>query len=275
MKLFSHCIAALMGLGLFSTGCDAGPLDDEALSPPPRRPLDGPTGHVGVNGLRPSYYQYHRTELDALLQQPLLVEGALNTDQTFNDFIANGDSARVFAYAVECAIPLGIDVGSFPGAGLMATAGSWLSAPLDAQQRRDIHTCVTVRLNPYGEHVPLWIGGPSTTQDTSIEGFDYFEAVWSVATPGDGTDAVYSVWPADAFTQTQCATRPELAQREFDSRICENNPKLCTLNLRTDMATACTGQPGEGNWICDGKPAIETRLNRRGWEAMHPLCFLP
>ena len=59
---------------------------------------------------------------------------------------------------------------------------------------------------------------------------------------------------------------------DYDRRICDNNPNLCAIILRLDMAKACTGTPGGSNWIWDGKPAFETRVNASSWSSLHPTC---
>ncbi len=59
-------------------------------------------------------------------------------------------------------------------------------------------------------------------------------------------------------------------KNHFETRVCDNNPSLCSVTLRTDFTTACQGQLSKGNLVCDGKPVIETRLHKTEWNEMHP-----
>jgi hypothetical protein len=273
MKLFSRRIAVLVGLGLLSAGCVAESIADGTEATPCLSPQDGPTGASGTNGLKPRDYHPRRMPLEVLLKMPLTVNGALNPDSKFSDFISTPEGISVFSHAVGCALPTSISVAGFQGEGLMASTGSWLTGPLDLQQQSDINTCLAARLNPYGVVVPIWIGGPDTVQAVDASQHPYFEAVWSVNVNSDGL-ANYWVWAADTFPKnTPCKDQLSI-QRDFSTRICENNSTICQITLRTDMATACQGQPGGGKWTCFGKPALETRLSMKDWNLIHPKCMI-
>jgi hypothetical protein len=270
MKPFCHWVAMLAGGSTLVTGCSGDPLStashDDPTLPATRLHPQGLTGQAGTNGLKPSEYHARRRELETLLQQSLLTRrGRWNADAV--DFISTPEGEKLLAYAVQCALRLGDDVPPFSGMGLMATTGIWRHLALDPQQRDDVNTCIATRLNPFAQMVPIWIGGPNTAKGTESNAYEYFEAVWSVEGP------TIHVWPADTFeTKTTCAHRRDSVTQEFETRICENDPSVCNLNARYDLAAACQGRPGEGNWVCDGKPAIETRLRLRDWNTMHPLC---
>lgn len=281
MRLFSHRIVVLVGLGLLATGCAAEssdgqvPVSPDSPDAPVLRPLDNgtPLGGHSSNGLLPLEYQSRRVDLDVLMRKPLMVAGEMNPDHAFADFISNDSGNKVFKYTIECALPKGMLYGQFEGAGLMATTESWMKFPLDLQQRRDVHTCVTTRLNPLGEHVDIWLGGPDTAKDVGSGTYGESEAVWSVDL---NTDVFrFSVWPLETFTAySVCGHSTTAMLADVKSRLCDNNGPLCDVVLRTDLATACKGSPGMGDWVCDGKPAIETRLAERDWDRMHPQCNL-
>jgi hypothetical protein len=272
MKLFSHPIMVFVGLSLAATGCVSEPIDDDLATTSELTPMGG--GVIWQNGLLPLEYQSRRSLLDALLKKPLLVGGVLNPDPAFSDFIADASGKKVFTYTVECALPAGMVAGGFTGAGLLATTKSWVDFPLTLQQRRDVHTCVTTRLNPLGDHVNIWLGGPDTAQDTAAGAFGESEALWSVDVNIDGMFKFY-VWPLETFTAYSiCGNSTTAMLADVKSRLCDNSGPLCAVVLRNDMATACKGSPGMGDWVCDGKPAIETRLKEADWGSMHPKCPL-
>lgn len=275
MKSFCHRAATVASLGLLSSGCAMASLEDELPTAPPLSAMEGPDGHGILNGLKPSIYQPLRGDLDHLMTMRLPPSMTLLSDPVFGDFLSTANGQKVFTYAIGCALPQGVSAGSFFGRGVMATTGSWVTGGLDQQQRDDLHTCITTRLNWYAKEVPLWVGGPDTAKDESSDVYEYSEAVWSV-TVGP-TSAIFSVWPASTFTlNTACPVGSVHINQEFNTRICNNNPSLCSITLRTDFATACQGQPGEGNFVCDGKPAIETRLNKLEWNAVHSkMCAIP
>lgn len=271
MKVFSHRIVVLVGLGLFAAGCNAESREEKTPAPPPLSPLDGPDGSHGTNGLNPRIYHQRWSELDALLQEPLTSGDTLSRDPRFTSFLATDDGRKLFGYAVGCALGADQNVQAFRGAGLIGTAESWTGAALDQQQRDDVHTCILTRLNPSGEHVPFWVGGPDTGKDTSARDYGYAEAVWSVRTTPSGP--VFNVWPSTTFdASTECGSDREAIAEDFNTQLCQNDPSLCTITPRYDLAAACEGQPGAGNWICDGAPAIETRLTLSAWNARHPRC---
>jgi hypothetical protein len=281
MSLFSHRIVVLVGLGLLAAGCAAessdAPSPDSPDSPeaPALRPLDGPSGTRTPNGLMPLEYQWRRSQLDALLQMPLTVGGQMNPDQAFTAFLDNEAGAEVFEYAIQCALPAGMIYGKFVGAGLMATTDSWVKFPLDPQQRRDVHTCISTRLNPLVEHVNIWIGGPDTTKDTGSDDFIYSEALWSVEIDDRSGAFHFSVWPLETFTNlTVCGNSVSGQLADVSSRLCDDNAALCDIDLRYDKATVCKGTPGMGDWVCNGMPAIETRLGFGDWNRLHPGCQL-
>ena len=276
MNLFNHRIAVLVGLGILSAGCAPESSDEETIAPPTLRPLDGSTGHGGLNGLLPADYIPRIAAIDTLFQMPLTVNGALNPDPLFTSFISSTGGAAVFKHAVGCALPVTKSAGAFVGEGFMTNTGTWLGSPLALQERSDLHTCLTARLNPYGVQVPIWIGGPDTGKDASYKDYPYFEALWSVTVPPPGPKgtpaAVFNVWPADTtLTHTHCKTTASITA-DYDKRICDNNPNFCAIIPRLDMAKACTGTPGGGNWLCDGKPAFETRVSLAAWNELHPTC---
>lgn len=273
MNFLCHRIAAVVGLGLLSAGCTMGSLvDDEPATAPPLRTLEGPTGTGGHNGLKPSITHPRIAQLDALMQQPMLVNGMWNPN--FNSFISNPEGREVFRYAAECALPLGTTVENFVGAGLMATGEDWMTYGLSLKQRNDIHTCIATRLNPTAIWVPIWIGGPNTTKTEGSDHYEYFEALWTVTMSGGAWEAY--VWPSDTYENSPaCKDVPKTISAEAQTRVCENDSTLCHLNVRYDLATACQGTPGGGDWICNGQPAIETRLTATGWNEMHPDCTIP
>lgn len=278
MKTFIHPIIAFAGLIFFATGCAVDSIDADADDAPALSPQDIYTGTSGSNGLPPPYYVPRRYILDGLFQLPLSVNGALNPDPRFGAFIGapGSEGYNVFQHAVGCALPTTSGVARFVGEGFMSGTSSWLSGPLNQQQRNDLHTCLFARMNPFGIQVPIWVGGPDTSQNVGTSNFPYFEALWSVqilidpATGGQTTKT--DIWPGDAIlAHTNCKT-PSAISYSFNSRICNHDPLLCSLNPRTDMATACTGTPGGGKWLCDGKPALETRVSQSGWNSLHPDC---
>jgi hypothetical protein len=272
MKTFFHRSAAIVSLGLLSSGCIVDSLDEELSGAPPLSALDGPSGNTGSNGLPPEPYLLRRYQLDQLMQQALPTNMWLNP--LTSAFLSTQEGEQVFGYAVECALSARQTVSTFRGASLMATAGGWVSGGLNQQQRDDVHTCITTRLNRTGVAVPIWIGGPNTVKDTGADSHEYFEAVWSV-TVGP-TSSVISVWPSSNFQlNPQCQSQTAITE-DFQSRVCADDASLCNITPRFDLSTACTGAPGAGNWICDGKPAIETRLNLNEWNAMHlHHCTIP
>lgn len=205
MKSFTHSIAALAGLICLTSGCAGESIEAGADDAPALSPLDVITGHSGSNGLPPIYYHPRRYALDSLFQLPLTVNGALNPDSRFTNFIATPEGNMVFAHAVGCALAAGKSAGPFVGEGFMDYTGGWLTGPLGLQARSDLHTCLTARLNPFGIEVPIWIGGPDTTKDTAPTKYPYFEALWSVAvssgTVGVPPVTVFSIWPSDTITR--------------------------------------------------------------------------
>jgi hypothetical protein len=272
MTLFNHRIAVLVGLGLLAAGCGAESFPDDTEDASLLTPQDGPTGHGGINGLLPSVFQPLRLPLEKLLRLPLTVNGVMNTDPKFGAFVSTPEGKLVFTYAVGCALPSGASVGDFYGEGLLTSTASWQVAPLTLQQQGDVQTCIMTRLNGYGVHVPIWLGGPDTGKDTPPDDYPYAEALWSARVNIDGLVG-YSVWAADTFhLNTACGANTGAMAKDFNTRICENDPNLCHITLRTDQATACTGKPGTGEWVCDGRPAIETRLGLYEWGQIHPGC---
>jgi hypothetical protein len=271
MKLFSHPVLVFVGLSLASTGCVSEPIADDLATTTEVTPMGG--GVIWQNGLLPLEYQSRRVALDALLQMPLTVGGVLNPDQAFSNFIGDPAGKKVFTYTVECALPAGMVVGGFTGAGLLTTTDTWVKFPLTLQQRRDVHTCLATRLNPLNEHVDIWLGGPDTAQDSGPEAFGESEAVWSVDLNSDGFR--FFVWPLETFTAySVCGNSTTAMLADVKSRLCDNSGPLCNVTLRPNIAADCTGTPGKGDWVCLNKPAIETRLTEKDWGRMHPQCPL-
>ena len=266
MKSFCYRMVTVAGLGLFSSGCAVDALEDELPTAPRLSAMDGPDGRIYMNGLHPRVYQTTRGALDQLMNTALPHQGMAGVNPHFDALLDINEGSKVLNYAIECALPALQEYGDFTGAGIMTTTSSWLSGPLNPQQRNDLHTCITTRLNPHSEPVPIWGGGPNTAKSSSSDDYEYSEAVWSVTVGELGVSV--SVWPSNTFQlKGNCGSTD--IEWDFNTRICDNDPSLCGITLRTDFDTACVGERGEGNIICDGKPAIETKLNRNEWNIVH------
>ena len=256
MKSVCYRIATVAGLTLFSSGCAMDALEGELPTAPPLSAMDGPGGHVYMNGLNPVSYQVWRDQLDLLMKDKLPNQGMTGLDPLFDAFMATDVGPKILDYAIQCALPANQAYGIFTGAGIMTTASGWLSGPLSQQQRNDVHTCIATRLNPYSVSVPLWGGGPNTVKDTSSSEYEYSEAVWSVII--DDTGPKFHIWPSETF-QLKGNCGREDTEWDFNTRLCDNNPSLCSITLREDFETACVRERrAKGT-----SPAMASRPSRR------------
>jgi len=280
----SFCMRAVMvaGLGLSASAC--------SQPPPPTPPfnLKDPIGGTGTNGLKPALFHPYGSELDDFAAKPLVNQGTMTVSRAIDTFVTQQpDENALLVKTVGCALDSGeiaVDGAlSWPGNGLLSTTSRWTTTPLGAGQRRDLLTCIVTRLNPSGTTVPIWITGASVNRDPAKGAvgpepghFDFTEAHW-LATTVDGCRLLAFVWPSGSW-KALCGSA-DILTAAARTRVCGTREGSATCDVEIGEDAWCHEEQGQGIWFCDlpkkygfppHQPAIETRLQRQGWRAMHP-----
>jgi hypothetical protein len=275
MTTFKSLSALALGIGLLATtGCIGTDDDfDGTIAFSDLETLGGgsPDGSGGTNGAQVAAYHVNVPLL--LLAMSVEAEDPYNGDQVNpaleNTGLLNTAGGRqMFGYAVRCAFPRGKALKSsagdeYKGEEILRSALDWPARSLDTSQQEDVLGCMLAHLNPYGIHVPIFLSGPSVTPDAEgdLLGFTFHEAIWQVDL--NGGRPIYNVWPlVDLSSTCGASTDPSVL-----TRICDQPLGNCGTTLRYDFTNACKGS--NGTFVCDGKPAIMTRLEEKNVSLLH------
>jgi hypothetical protein len=192
-----------------------------------------------------------------LISEDVLETGILKSDE----------GARVFEYAMQCALPLNTyvfrDDGDsdssndlhYPGAGLLTTTAGWTTSSLSTGSQQDLLACLLAHLNPYTVPVSILLSGQDVNDDSALEplqsAFSFDEALWVARFSITSTVPLLSVRSLQDLA-------PECEHKVFtdlQTRVCGEGIEDCGVAIRDDIATACWS-PSPGHYTCDGVRAI-------------------
>jgi len=277
MSLVRGSRALVLGAGLVAMGCDVAAENAEiSTESPALAPQGGPAGSGGINGASPAAYHANVEALLVALAAPAADPSdafSVNPAIEATGLLATSGGREVFRYATRCALPAGTHLESgnevYQGAGILTTTSGWLTAGLATAGQEDVLTCLVAHLNPLGAQVPIFLSGPSVarTEDGEDLGFSVEEALWQAQIPGPGRAPVYYAWPRVNLLSS-CGLFTQLS---WITRICGSLLNTCGVTVRFDMASACVGS--EGNFTCNGRPAIQTTLEPAGLCDLHLLLL--
>jgi hypothetical protein len=264
----------VLGTVAVVAGCSGSEEDsvDQFVESPALGPQGGPSGSVGMNGASPLAYHANVGALLSAMSVAAadpMVPSAVNPAIEATGLLDTAGGRQVFAYAARCALPAGTELESgdqvYSGGGVLATTASWRTGGLTTSQKEDALTCMVAHLNPFSAKVPIFLSGPSvnSAQSSDDQGFAVEEAIWQAKIPGPGKAPIYHAWPRANLLDT-CGLLTTLS---WVTRICGSAINTCGVQVRYDRATACTGS--NGNFSCDGKPAIETTLEESNLCLLH------
>jgi hypothetical protein len=267
----------ILGLGALSAGClSESPSTSLHDAPAVVRPLEGPTGSGSGNGLEPIQFLAARADLlEAFGGAAETSPGSGRPSTAVETLLANSYGQRTFKYAASCAFPQGAAVEyedeRYEGNGIIHGASLWLDDSImgDSNALNGLFTCITARLNPAGVKVPVLLLGPYVEVDGITQTSDYPFIEMVISTVYDRYSEpplTINVWPQEELSKL-CGDQVE---GSLGTRFCDNAPVGCGFVLRKDFAKACEGTPGA--WVCEGHPAIETRLKQVDVGEMYPEC---
>jgi hypothetical protein len=270
-----------------------------------------PIGQNGSNGLEPIIYLANRVALDGFMAQPLTPSGDVLAPSV-QQFMAGGvpdDRRQLIQYAADCALPFGsydaleasdgtplFQGTEAPAAGFLSHSADWPTTALNAWQQMAVNTCLITRMNKTGAHVSIWLNGLDVNQASSASDgdFGYVEAHW-LALPSPinipafgGMDVVEGamrlVWPSPTW-EAACPADGHSLTTDAKTRVCGNQADADECRVAVAPPDWCTPAAGNASiWTCTIPPsvstafpqnlhAIETRLQRTGWVALHTkLC---
>jgi hypothetical protein len=272
----------MLGVCGLVAGCSGAPDDaDSSMEMPRLSSMAGPSGATGTNGLSTVSFNLYKSTLSTSTQSPLSygpgsLQHTIQPTSSNNALLQSTAGREVLEYATRCALDEGdwVSGGSpsqtFLGGGLLTTTTGWRTSGLSAAQQEDLFTCAIAHLNFYDVHVPILLSGPSVTNKPGVDTspYTFSEAVWitKITTGLLGASTLeFHVWPQVNLADL-CGL---LVNSTLGARICGAG-LLCGLVVRTDFSTAC--QSTSNGWVCDGRPAIETKLTPQGAGLLHPLC---
>jgi hypothetical protein len=269
-------LAVAAGFGLLQAGCLA--QNDEtgvdAIDGVGFTALIDPSGAGGTNGLNDMAFAVSEMNLWSGTFGPFK-----NTNSALVQLAGNESGKETLDYARKCALPAGryvigtsVFYNSVPG--LLATTSGWatgaLGTNLAPQPKYDLFECMLAHLNP-SSHVDIRLTGASVTNSLGAGAalsYSFKEALWVVHQDVTG-GLVFEAWPLENL-QNLCGTNTSTALAQ---RVCNSIAGTCGVTIREDLATACS-KNADGNWSCEGHPAIQTWLKQDQWlAAMYPVCF--
>ncbi len=291
MMSFRSVSAMTVGLVLLTAGCigsaDAGDDVDLPVDGVPMRAMDSGSG---LNGLWPPNFHANKQDLYTATLFALAggtTSAAVSPSIVSSTSLVDGNNAakETFAYAVKCMLqstkyveyhaPLGID--HYQGAGIIDPSGWQFQAlpptvPNAAWSPREaLFECMMAHLNGFNLPVQIAYQGSFVHPEENIDEYTMFEALW-LAT--DTNSAItLEVFPGDWF-DVHC---PRDTTRELiNMRVCADPMGDCGITVRTssDRNQRCVGDAA-GNWTCDGKPVLKTRLNPFTMGGMYADCTSP
>lgn len=209
---------------------------------------------------------------------PLYANGGLNPALP-SSVMPDGACAEALQYAVKCTIDETITVPqpepeepfAYEGEAIMSTTNGWKTSALTHSQKQDALECMIALVNPNGT-VPVCLVGDNVNSGSCLS-YQVEEAVWQARASrdraGNITGVVFDVWILDPGNLC-----PEgAADDALRARFCTNmDPESCYLNIRTDLATACT--ENDGVYDCAG-PAIKTVLSISDYFSLYPVTCNP
>ena len=269
---------------------------------------EGINGQGGTNGLKASdFHKYFQAFLE-VTKLPLAqldvkpVGGKYPINPVISSgFLKNGEDYAVrhhiFEKAIQCALPRMMNElpkesvsledsdkkTNYPGGGLMKTTTSWLTTALDQQAMEDVVTCMVLLLNPHYKGVPVFLSGPSVSEDGQIGAlpdYPFEEAIWAV----DVSEIVtYHVWPLFKGPQFRedCSWGAPRPEAPWEYRVCGTTDGNCGVDVRFDrLDEECEKILDkdkvvvEGHYMCGAKsysgelgvtrkPAIQTMLKTK------------
>lgn len=274
-----------LGLGLASVGCLEVPEEDgvyiDALD---REAMDNPTqGSGSENHLGDESFHLNKFVLRSAAARPLgaIFPSPHNLNTLSNGMTSTPEAEQLLEYAVRCALPssdwiyYGSPATMLYGQGLLTTTQSWRTGALTTSQTEDLFACLALHINPAGAYVDIMLSGASVTNSVELADYQadypFIEALWTadvVSAPLTPSITI-NVWPQqDLITKCQYVVLDE----EVKSRVCGTPAGGCGLAVRTDLTTACSLDVNTGDYTCDGKPAILTRLPTSGSNQLYPKC---
>jgi hypothetical protein len=271
MTLHRFLLAVVAGFGLLQAGClaSAEDVDIDGIDDVGMETLDL-WGGGGNNGLDPYAFGVSLPDLRS------------STSAAFNGnnaalvtMATNKPGHLTLEYAAACALPTGsytIAGNSFSGGGILASTAGWPNGALAAQHKYDLFECMMAHLNPYGAIVPIRLTGEAVAPTLGgVQGslYSFQEAVW-VAYEDVTGDLQLAVWPLPEL-QTKChAITSQAAKKRACGSLAGRG--TCDIEVRNDLATACSHDANTGYWTCDGHRAIQTWLKADGWLTLYPDC---
>lgn len=262
MSLVKNAGALLFGLLPLLAGCaqpgpDAGDLDAPGLQPA--------GGNDTQNGYDPVTANDCWDDVLTALDLGLVDEGELNPALPAS-MLPGGACADALKYAYRCAGPVGSTLpapASYAGGGLIDDADAWIKAGLDYALKQDVLECMIAHVNT--SEMDICVSGADVNPGNCFT-YQVPEAVWNVRLPHTG-GVEFDVWllAPDGL----CATGA--AASALEDRFCAGvDPGACLLNVKNNLAAACTENNGE--YFCDGTPAITTRLSISDYFTLYPGC---
>lgn len=272
-------LAVALGFGFAQVGCmvEGGDAEVEAIDDVGYQALAGgdPAGGGGTNGLNDFSWDVSYMNLWDGTFGPFD-----NTNPSLVQLAGNSHGIATLGYAAKCALPQGVHVVGefvFPTStpAILNTTSGWATGGLGTlmapQPKYDLFECMIAHLNPWGNYVPIRLTGASVSNSLpSVESLSYNfkEALW-VAHQNPAGALVLEAWPLENL-RSVCGTNTSSA---LFQRACGSVRGRCGITIRedVDVETACT-QDEDGNWSCEGHPAIQTWLKADDWLALYSSC---
>ena len=276
MNISRLVLVTALGLGLSSTGClgNTDPLAED-IEPPHLKTLADPGGGVGPNGLPPASFHATKLLLMSAMNSRLVTGSSQISNIVVNDsLLPSNEGKAAFPYAMRCALSsttsvFSVNAVEYPGSGFLQTTGGWLTGGLQQGPRQDIFACILAHLNPSTQAVDILLSGASvklSSTQLDLDQFTFDEAVWGV-TVSSSFGLTLNVWPMSDL-ESACGRR---VFSTLQTRVCGGYDGNCDINVRNDLATACTSSTS-GHYTCNGQPALRTRLRPQSVSVLHNGC---
>ena len=230
-------------------------------------------GSSGSNGLGSLEFLTQKLPLaQAVKFFPLVDPGTKDVSAGVKGLLYGTPAGKtILKYAVACAVPESTEVFDgkdyLMGMGHILSAAAWMNGPLPQAALDSLMACVAAHVNPYGVEVPILLMGTDVENDSySHPGFDVPEALWVSYVSVVDSSVSFVVWPRSSVLRS--CSDPLAA---FKNRLCGQYPSSQSCQLTLGAAGACTVD-ALGNYTCNGKPAIETRLKTPDFNFLYKMC---
>jgi hypothetical protein len=243
-----------------------------------------PPGGGSVNGLLPSVYRPNRPALNAWLFASVPTSSVPPLPASLASLASvdagSAQGKTLIEDTLDCTLPAGTpffdpSIGlNYPSKGLMRWP-SWPSSDSATEplQVDDVHTCLTTRLNYFGDPIQIYLSGPHVVDQSNppnplndANSYPYAEAVWVANTAGGEFNL--DVWPLDDLTQS-CQLDKWLIEQQIKRRVCGSPNSPCGIHVRYDLDVCTTGN----GWVCPTasgpRAAIATRLGPCAWKKLY------